>query len=136
MEAKYITTDFEFESSENLSNLVLELEESLVPQLNQFVGEKYCVSLSGTGSEIYNQPEQTIIEFCGLIENISEPSQELWRSCSKRLAYIAFESGSENVTYTLSESLISRLEKLKIGIEITIYPLGKYFNGGGGEYEN
>ena len=128
MKIQYITTDLEFESTENLNNIVQELGDAIVPQLNQRVDGKYCVSLSGSGSEIYLEPEQTINEFCDLIERLSENSQGLWQGCKKRVADIAFESGSEpnHLTYNLSADLISRLERLKIGIAITIYPIGTY----------
>jgi hypothetical protein len=132
MKIQYITTDLEFESTENLDAIVQELGDSIVTQLNQWVDGKYRVSLSGTGSEINFEPEQTISEFCEAIEKLSESSQALWHRCIKRVADIAFESGSEpnHLTYHLPANLISRLERLKIGIAITIYPIGTY------NYEN
>lgn len=128
MKIQYITTDFEFESTENLDTIVQELGDKVVPQLNQWVKEKYCVSISGTGSEIFEEPEQTISEFCDFIEGLSVESFALWKGCTKRIADIAFESGSEpnHMTYNLPIGFIGRLEKLGIGIAITIYPIGTY----------
>lgn len=128
MKIEYITTDLEFESVENLGPIVKEMGDSIVTQLNQWVGEKYCVSLSGTGSELRFAPEQTLCEFCDTIEKLSESSQALWRRCTKRTADIAFDSGSEpnHLTYELPLNLISRLERLKINIAITIYPIGTH----------
>ncbi len=128
MKIQYITTDFEFESTENLNPIIQEIGDELVLQLNEWVNGEYCVSFSGTGSETYNEPEQTINEFCHLIESLSNESRKLWNSCAKRIADIAFESGHEpnHATYNLSEILIERLNKLKIGVAITIYPVGHY----------
>lgn len=128
MQIQYITTDFEFESKVDLNSIVLELDDKVVTQLNEWVKDKYCVSLSGNGSEIYDGPEQTISEFCDILEGLSESSLALWHGCSKRIADIAFESGRKpnHLTYNLSSGLIGRLEKLKIGIAITIYPIGTY----------
>lgn len=128
MKIQYITTDLEFESLENLDAIVQELGDKVVTQLNQWVDGTYCVSLSGTGSEINFEPEQTINELCDVIESLSESSQALWYGCIKRVADIAFESGSEpkHLTYDLPANLISRLERLEIGIAITIYPIGTY----------
>ena len=125
MKIHYITTDLEFESTENLDPIVQELGDAIVPQLNQWVDKTYRVSLSGTGSELNFGPEQTISEFCGLIERLSESSQSLWHGCMKRVADIGFESGSEpnHLTCHLPAYLISRLEKLKIELAITIYPI-------------
>ncbi len=132
MKIQYITTDLEFESEESLNPIVQELGDSIVTQLNQWVAGKYRVSLSGTGSEINFEPEQTINEFCDAIEKLSESSRDLWNGCINRVADIAFESGSEpnHLTYQLSVKLLSRLERLKIGLAITIYPIGTY------NYEN
>ncbi len=129
MKIEYITTDFELESSEDLKPIVQEIEDELVPQLNEWVSGKYCVSFSGTSSKIYDEPEQTINEFCNLVENLSKHSEKLWFGCTKRVADIAFDSGEEpnHITYQLPASLISRLERLKIEIAITIYPVGFHF---------
>ncbi|KAF0144933.1 MAG: hypothetical protein FD156_1504 [Nitrospirae bacterium] len=125
---QYITTDLEFESAENLDSIVQELGDSIVIQLNQWVDGKYRVSLSGSGSELRFSPEQTINEFCDEIEKLSASSKALWDRCINRVADIAFESGSEpnHLTYHLSANLISRLERLKIAVDITIYPIGTY----------
>ena len=106
-----------------------EIGELLVLQLNQWVSNSYCASFSGNGSEIYSeQPEKTIDEFCNIIEQLSDNSLRLWRNCSKRLADLAFESGTEpkQISYRLPTALISRLEKLKIAIVTTIYQIGAY----------
>jgi hypothetical protein len=128
MKIQYITTDFEFESQQDLNAIVQELDGKLVTQSNQWANDRYFVSLSGTGSEIYEEPEQTISEFCNLIEGLSKESAELWKGCVKRIADIAFESGSEpnHMTYNLSSGLINRIEKLGISVAITIYPIGTY----------
>ena len=128
MKIQYITTDFEFESTENLHPIVKEIGDELFCRQDQWEDEIYRVSFSGTGSEIYNEPEQTINEFCSLIERLSEKSKKLWNGCKKRVADIAFESGNESnhLTCNLTDSLISRLNDLSIGIAITIYPIGTY----------
>jgi hypothetical protein len=105
---QYITTDFDFESNVNLNDIVKELGEILVPQLNQWVDGKYCVSLSGTGPPVFDHPEDTINEFCDIIEQFSEKSMALWNGCLKRVADIGFESGKgpKYETYNISDNLI------------------------------
>ncbi len=128
MDIKYITTDLEIESSEDLIGIVQELGDSMVIQLNQWVDGTYRVSVSGTGSELNFTPEQTINEFCDAIDKLSENSQALWHRCIARVADIAFESGNEpnHLTYHLPASLINRLSGLRVSIAITIYPIGTY----------
>lgn len=123
MKIEYLTTDFECESTENLNALAHELGDALAIQLNQWVDGVYSVSLSGTSSELFDQPEKTIHQFCDLVESLSENSRKLWQGCIKRVADIGFKSGNEpgHVTYQLPADLIRRLETLKIGIAVTIY---------------
>ena len=128
MEIRYITTDFDFESTDDLNPIVQEIGEELLCQFNQWVNEKYHVSYSGAGSEIYNEPSETITNFCDVIERLSGNSQQLWQGCTKRVADIAFESGNEpkHLTYNLPANLINRLAKLNIEVAVTIYQVGFY----------
>ncbi len=126
MDIEYITTDFEIESSEDLTELVKELEKEMVLQLNRWVENKYRVSLSGPGH--YDRPEDTITDFCELIENLSTKSLNLYLQSNKRIADIGFNSGKEpsSISYDLSEEILERLYKINTAIRITIYPLDKY----------
>lgn len=126
MEIQYITTDLDFESQEDLSSIVLEMGNQALPNHNDWIKRKYFVVLASPTN--HNEPENTISEFCDLIEGLSEKSKKLWRGCTKRVADIAFESGEtpNNLSCHLSERLIARLNNLKISITITIYPVGHY----------
>ena len=126
MKIQYITTDFELESTVSLNPIVKELDDILLPHLNQWVDGKYRVVFAGPG--IYDEPEETISKFCDDIEMLSKESKVLWDGCLYRVADIAFESGTKpnHLTYNLPASLINRIERLNIGIAITIYPVGTY----------
>ncbi|MBN1904315.1 MAG: hypothetical protein JW927_04380 [Deltaproteobacteria bacterium] len=91
MDIEYITTDFEIESSEDLTELVKELKKEMVLQLNRWVENKYRVSLSGPGH--YDRPEDTIRHFCELIENLAPKFLNLYLQTDKRIADIGFNSG-------------------------------------------
>lgn len=126
MKIQYITTDLEFESTVDLNPIVKELDDILLPHLNRWVDGKYRVVFAGPGN--YDEPEGTINEICCVIEKLSEESKDLWNDCLRRVADIAFESGTKpnHLTYNISESLICSLERLRISIAITIYPVGTY----------
>ncbi len=126
MEIRYITTDLDFESKKDLSPIVRELGDQALPNHNDWINGKYFVVLASPAE--HGEPEKTIAEFCDSIEGLSEKSQKLWQGCNKRVADIAFESGEfpNNLSCQLSESLIARLNTLKISIVITIYPVGHY----------
>ncbi len=126
MKIRYITTDLDFESRNDLSSIIQELGEQALPNHNDWVGKKYFVSLASPSD--YNEPEDSISEFCDLIEGLSDNSKKLWQGCTKRVVDVAFESGKipNNLTCHLSEKLINRLSSLKLSVAITIYPVGHY----------
>ena len=126
MKIRYVTTDLDFESQEDLSPIVLEFGNQALPSHNNWTNDKYFVVLASASN--HDEPEKTIAEFCDLIEGLSSKSKKKWYRCQKRVADIAFESGEtpNNLSCQLSESLISRLNTLKISIVITIYPIGHY----------
>lgn len=126
MQIKYITTDLELKSNENLNKLALELCAGDVPHLNQWVDDVYRVVIGGTG--IAKTPEDDVIDFCKKIDALSIESKKLWDTCTSRVLDMAFESGKEptSITYLLPADLIQCMNQLKLGVAITIYPVGAY----------
>jgi hypothetical protein len=126
MEIRYITTDLDFESIEDLSPIVEEFGERLLPSHNQWVDDKYLVVMAYPAD--YDTPEETVASYCGILEGLSESSKALWRGCHYRVLDIAFESGETPSRFysQLPDSLISRLGALSISIAISIYPVGHY----------
>jgi hypothetical protein len=126
MRIKYITTDLNLESKEDLSQLATNLCHDESPHLNEWVNNTYKLRLGGIG--IQNSPVNDIEIFCERIESLSVENEELWNNCESRILDIAFEGGDEpnNLTSLLDEGLLLRISKLKLGIEITIYSTGLY----------
>jgi len=124
MEIRYITTDLDFESQEDLSPIVKEIGERALPSHNGRVEGKYLVVLAYPTD--YERPEQTVEGFCEIIEGLSEGSKKLWRGCSTRTLDIAFDSGESPTPYWchLPEKLVNRVSALGIGITISVYPVG------------
>jgi len=123
---RYVTADMDFFSRVELDLIVQEIGvENYCAHANGWINGKYQVSLGGA---VCSEPEKTIIDFCELIESLSEKSRSLWNDCSQRVIDLAFESGEEpkSVTYHLSQDLINRINELQISIAITIYPVGAY----------
>ena len=73
MQDEYITTDLDFESRNDLSSIFQELGEQALPNHNDWVGENYFVSLASPSD--HNEPEDSISEFCDLIEGFSDNSK-------------------------------------------------------------
>lgn len=126
MRIKYITTDLNLKSKEDLSQLAANLCHDESPHLNEWVNNTYELRLGGIGIE--NSPANDIELFCKRIESLTVETKKLWNNCESRILDIAFEGGDNpnNLTSLLPEELILRLGKLKLGIEITIYHTGLY----------
>jgi hypothetical protein len=126
MSIKYITTDLNLKSKEDLSELAKNLCIDENPHLNEWVNDLYELRIGGTG--IDNIPSNDIELFCKKIESLTAKNIVIWNNCESRILDIAFEGGDtpNNLTSLLSEQLILRLSKLKLGIEITIYHTGLY----------
>lgn len=125
MNIRYITGDMDFFSKVDLDFIVQEIGEKYCAHANGWINGEYQVSLGGISC---SEPEDTIADFCELVENLSPKSRSLWSDCSSRVIDIAFESGNEprSVTYQVSQDLMNRLNKLQISIAITLYPVGAY----------
>ncbi len=126
MSIKYITTDLNLKSKEDLSELANDLCANNSPNLNEWVNGIYELRLGST--EIDKQPFKDIEFFCRGIEALPKRVQEAWANCDSRILDIAFEGGDtpNNLTSLIDENVILRLSKLKLGIEITIYHTGLY----------
>ncbi len=126
MPIQYITTDLNIESKEDLSKLAIDLCNGESPHLNEWVDTTYNLRLGGSGFD--NSPVNDIEIFCKKIESLSADNKILWNNSLSRILDIAFESGDEpnNLTSLLPEALITRISKLKLSIEITIYRTGLY----------
>lgn len=124
MEIRYITTDLDFESHEDLSPIVKEIGERALPSHNAWVNKKYYVVLAHPAD--YEKPEQTVESFCEILEGLSEESKKLLQRCSAKVLDIGFDSGEKPIPYhcQLPSELIDRLSVFGIGIVISIYPVG------------
>ena len=126
MNIRYITSDLELNSKENISSIVDEFGDKVLIHLNERIDNIHQVAL---GSILDHQnPEETANNFCTLIEGLSEQSRQLWKTCNRRVLDIAFESGTkpESISYQLPIKLINKISKLGISIVITIYSVGTY----------
>lgn len=126
MRIKYITTDLNLKSKEDLSQLALNLCRDESPHLNEWVNNTFELRLGGIG--IDNLPAKDIELFCVRIESLTLENKKVWNNCESRILDIAFEGGDtpNNLTSLLDEQLLLRISKLKLGIEITIYHTGLY----------
>ena len=126
MKISYITTDLEFDSPNDLSDIIEELGDSVSVHLNEWVGDVYRVAL-GVG-HCDTRSDEAVAFYCSLLEKLSDSAKVSWNRCTRRVLDIAFESGTEPKceTYELSRELVRRASDLGLSIAVTIYRTGFY----------
>jgi hypothetical protein len=126
MKIRYITTDLEFESASDLSQIVDELSNAVLIHHSDWIGDVYRVALGLADSD--TTPDDAVSFYCSLVEKLSDSGKALWSGCTRRVVDIAFESGTEpeSHTYQIPESLVRRVSVLGMSIAITIYRVGAY----------
>jgi hypothetical protein len=126
MAISYVTTDLEFDSGSNLSQIVHELGPDVIIHLNDWVGDVYRIALGIADTD--TSADDAVSFYCSLVEKLSDASKSLWNGCTRRVLDIAFESGTEPEcqTYQLPETLVRRVSALGMSIAVTIYRVGAY----------
>ena len=130
MKISYITTDLEFDSPNDLSDIVEELGDDVSVHLNEWVGDVYRVALGVSHCD--TRFDEAVAFYCSLLEKLSGPAKVSWHRCTRRVLDIAFESGAEPKceTYELPKELVCRVADLGLSIAVTIYRTGFYSDAG------
>ena len=136
----FVNIDLELESAESVQPLVNELSENTYALYCSDIDEMANLELSiekRNGVYFYDSydDEKDIVggvdihinEFCNLLENLSEESQQIWNKCHRKEFDIGFQSGNTPKSFRtqIRAETIERCAKLGATIEITVYP---YFN--------
>ncbi len=123
MKHRYIATDLELESKEDLDVIVKEFGEEFFAYQNEKIEDIYFVGLSGVMNSI--KPEQTVEKYCNIIEKFPKTLQNLWKTCGKKVLDIGFEC-RDDIQHVekieIPSELIKRVSNLDLRIIITIYP--------------
>ena len=125
MHVKYLNTDLEIESKEDLSRIVQEFGED--------VSVLYCGEIRGYQHASFEIPantagaDETINQFCELVEQLPKEAREIWEGCCSRIIDIGYESGTSprNFRSEIRASTIQRVAAIGASIVITIYSLSK-----------
>lgn len=125
MEARYLNTDLEIESKQDLSPIVEEFGED-VSVLHQWeFREHQHASFEIAGSSLISNADDVISFFCSLVDNLPPSAREIWDGCSSRIFDIGYQSGTEPHSFRseIRASTIQRAADIGASIVITIYPV-------------
>ena len=125
MRTRYITTDLDIEGPTDLSLLVEEFGEEVVPHFCGPVGELFTASfgIASSGSE-----SADINFFCTLIQSLSDDARELIKSCTKIDFNLGYEAGKQPKSWrsVLPNEDLERIASVGGDVVVTIYPYGTY----------
>lgn len=121
MEIRYLNTDLDIESKNDLTSIVEDFgEDVIVLHHGEMRGYQHarfetCESLDADG---------VINSFCLFVEQMPKEVREIWDGCVSRVFNLGYESGSspQNFRSEIRASTIQRVAEIAASIVITIYP--------------
>ena len=124
MEIRYINTDLEIESKEDLTPIIEAFgENAFVLHHGPIEGLNHAsFELSDDDS---SDPNEVINRYCDLIENLPTPARKIWDNCTTRIMDIGVESGSSphNFRFEVQQRTISRVSGIGASLVVTIYAM-------------
>ena len=123
MEVRYLNTDLEIESKNDLSEIVQEFGDD--------VSVLYHGEMRGYQHASFEIPgnragaDEVINFFCTLVENLPKEVRQIWNGCCSRVIDVGYESGTSPGTFRseIRASTIQRVAAIGASIVITIYPV-------------
>ena len=123
MDVRYLNTDLEIESKNDLSKIVHEFGEDVsVLHHGEIRGYQHAsFEISGTNAGA----DEVINSFCALVEGLPKGVREIWDGCCSRVIDVGYESGTSrrNFRSEIRAHTIQRVAAIGASIVITIYPL-------------
>lgn len=129
MEVRYLNTDLEIESENDLSLIIEEFGEDVsVLHHGEIRGYQHA-SFEITGG-MNMGADEAINDFCLLVENLPKEAREIWDGCCSRILDIGCQSGATSPNYRseIRASTIQRVAEIGASIVITIYPIREKAN--------
>ena len=123
MQVRYLNTDLVIESKNDLSLIVQEFGEDVIvlhcgeARGYQLASFEISIDIAGV--------DETINQFCALVEALTQEAREVWDGCCTRVMDVGYESGTSphNLRSEIRASTIQRVAAIGASIVITIYSL-------------
>lgn len=120
---RYLNTDLDLRSAEDLSSLAAELGARGLLVLDVFAEEDRWKARFEADSD-HEEPEDHIAQMLDAIDSLSAPARALWQRCDLREFNIGFDCGTEPWAFNLglSPPLLKRLAVHDAALRLTLYP--------------
>ena len=123
MDVRYLNTDLEIESKNDLTKIVQDFGEDVVVlycgEMRSYQHASFEISANTAGAD------ETINHLCALVEGLGKEAREIWESCCSKVIDVGYESGTspQNFRSEIRASTIQRVAAIGASIVITIYSL-------------
>ena len=122
----FLNVDLEIESRVDLASLATELEPAATTLYCGPIPGGYLLSLEAEDIDDFvrtRSPDETIHQFCRLIEALSPTGNEMWREASRRTFDVGFDANAEHVAarFGLREDTLERIVRLRATLTVTVY---------------
>jgi hypothetical protein len=123
-EIRYINTDLDLTSSEDLSELAATLDAHGVSPLHVTRGEDGLWYATFETDEQFDEPEPNIAALLAAIDSLEASESQTWRSCQRREFNIGYDCGDEPWSFnqSLSSAILSRIGETGAALRLTLYP--------------
>ena len=123
MKIRYLNTDLELESPEDLTPIVDEFGEDVFNLYNGKGRGHYLATFESNQNP--NSADSTIQFFCYLVEAFGPKERKIWDQCYSRIFDIGYEGGTHQQSYTdeIRPETLSMVAAINASIRITVYPM-------------
>ena len=120
---RYLNVDLEIESKSDLSKIVEEFGDDVSVLYSGEMRGYQLASFEIPGNTA--DADETINNFCLLVEGLPKEAREVWDGCCSRVMDVGYESGTspQNFRSEIRASTVQRVAAIGASIVITIYPL-------------
>ena len=124
MEIRYLNTDLDIESNEDLTPIIEAFGEQVFVLHHGLIKGRHHVSFE-LSYDHYSIPDEAIRSFCDLIENLPPTGNLIWSRCITRVIDVGIESGASPQCYRfeLPQSTIHRVSATGASLAVSIYAI-------------
>ena len=122
MATKYLNTDLEIESIDDLTPIIDEFGGDVICLFHGRVRDLNRASFEVAGS--MSDANECIRMFYSLVEGLSAEARAVWDSCTRRTLDVGFEGGHdrENCQQTIEHKVLALAASIGTHLVITVYP--------------
>lgn len=121
---RFLNVDLEIESRADLASLAAELEPRAYVLHSGPLGDGHLMCLEPDGCpEDKSDADDTIHEFCRLVETLSPTGRELWEQAARREFDVGFDATTEHLAahFALRTDTLARITGLRATLAVSVY---------------